>query len=75
MTHYGKFIDSALEYEQYSDTPEPEREFVFWAEPASEAAYERFIQSEGGFRSSLLQGQIKAAQQAAGQGEAYPLPI
>ena len=66
---YGKFIDSSLEYERYNDTPEPEREFVFWNEPVSQTAYARFLKSEGGFRSSQLQGKIKA--QTAEEGTAY----
>lgn len=64
---YGKFIDSALEYEHYSSTPEPELTIEFTPEDA--AAYQALLQLEGGFRSSFLQGKIKAAQSSAEKKE------
>ncbi len=67
---YGKFIDSTLEYERYNDNPEPE--FTIEFTPEDEHAYRALLAVEGGFRSSKLQGKVKAAtQQTEDEGWVY----
>ena len=64
---YGKFIDSSLEYEQQSIPRDQELTIEFT--PEDERAYRALLAVEGGFRSSQLQGKIKA--QTAEEGTAY----